>query len=158
VTSAGGVGTEHEQVVADVTLVSEISGNTGMKMLGPYGYTPPIYWYKDTRFGGAYGFNTETSPGANIPPLSSLQKMIPKEKLWPMDKEVWEYHSGRNAFKTLDRYINAIDKRYGNGKNIEDFALKCQIMNYELMRPQFEAFIANKPISTGLVQWMLNSA
>ena len=35
-TSAGGAGTEDNNIVAEVPLVSDISGPTGMKMLGPY--------------------------------------------------------------------------------------------------------------------------
>ena len=58
-TSAGGAGTEKNNIVAQVPLVSEISGATGMKMLGPYAWTPPHYWFTDTTLGGAWGFNTE---------------------------------------------------------------------------------------------------
>lgn len=158
VTSAGGAGTEDNNIVAEVPLISDISGPTGMKMLGPYAYTPPVYWFTDTDLGGAYGFNTETCPGPNITPLSSLKKMLPEESLWPIDKKYWEYHTGRNQFKTLDRFRKALDKRYGKSNSVEEFAFKCQVSNYELMRPMFEAFIAHKPKSTGLVQWMLNSA
>jgi len=157
-TSAGGAGTENNKIVAEVPLVSDISGPTGMKMLGPYAWTPPHYWFTDTMLGGAYGFNTETCPGAAIAPLASLKKMMPEEALWPIDKNYWEYHTGRNQFTSLDRDINAINERYGKSSNVEDFAFKAQVNNYEIMRPQFEAFIAHKPKSTGLVQWQLNSA
>jgi len=157
-TSAGGAGTENNKIVAEVPIVSEISGPTGMKMLGPYAWTPPHYWFTDTMLGGAYGFNTETCPGASIAPLASLKKMMPESALWPIDKKYWEYHTGRNEFTSLDRDINAINARYGKSSNIEDFAFKAQVNNYEIMRPQFEAFIAHKPKSTGLVQWQLNSA
>jgi exo-1,4-beta-D-glucosaminidase len=157
-TSAGGAGTENNNVVAEVPLISDISGPTGMKMLGPYAFTPPVYWYTDTHLGGAYGFNTETCPGTSIPPLSSLQRMFPKDKLWPIDKDYWEFHTGRNEFKTLDRYIRALNSRYGRSSGVEEFAYKSQVSNYEVMRPMFEAFIAHKPKSTGLVQWKLNSA
>ncbi|NOR75775.1 MAG: glycoside hydrolase family 2 [Draconibacterium sp.] len=158
VTSAGGAGTEDNNIVADVPLVSDISGPTGMKMLGPYAYTPPYYWFTDTQLGGGYGFNTETCPGPSIPPLASLKKMLPEESLWPIDTTYWEYHTGRNAFKTLDRYRKALNNRYGKSNSVEEFAFKSQLSNYELMRPMFEAFIAHKPKSTGLIQWMLNSA
>jgi len=158
ITSAGGAGTEDNNVVAEVPLVSEISGPTGMKMLGPYAWTPPSYWFTDTKLGGAWGFNTETCPGAAIPPYSSLKKMLPEASLWPIDKKYWEYHTGRNEFTTLDRDINAINVRYGKSSGAEEFAFKAQVNNYEIMRPQFEAFIAHKPKSTGLVQWQLNSA
>jgi exo-1,4-beta-D-glucosaminidase len=158
ITSAGGAGTEDNNIVAEVPLVSDISGPTGMKMLGPYAWTPPNYWFTDTQLGGAYGFNTETCPGASIAPLASLRKMMPEEALWPIDKNYWEYHTGRNQFTSLDRDINAINERYGKSSSIEEFAYKAQVNNYEIMRPQFEAFIAHKPKSTGLVQWQLNSA
>ena len=50
-------------------------------MTGPYDYVAPSYWLTDTnRYGGAYGFNTETSPGPAIPTLSSLKKFIPGVK------------------------------------------------------------------------------
>ncbi len=158
ITSAGGAGTEDNNIVAEVPLVSDISGPTGMKMLGPYAWTPPHYWFTDTQLGGAYGFNTETCPGASIAPLASLRKMMPEEALWPIDKNYWEYHTGRNQFTSLDRDITAINERYGKSSSVEEFAYKAQVNNYEIMRPQFEAFIAHKPKSTGLVQWQLNSA
>ncbi len=157
-TSAGGAGTENNNVVAEVPLVSDISGPTGMKMMGPYAWTPPYYWFTDTKLGGAWGFNTETCPGAAIPPLASLRKMLPEKSLWPIDKNYWEYHTGRNQFTTLDRDIDAINCRYGKSSGVEEFSFKAQVNNYEIMRPQFEAFIAHKPKSTGLVQWQLNSA
>jgi exo-1,4-beta-D-glucosaminidase len=158
ITSSGGAGTEKNNVVATVPLVSDISGPTGMKMLGPYAWTPPVYWFTDTTFGGGWGFNTETCPGASVPPLASLKKMLPEKSLWPIDKKYWEYHTGRNEFTSLDRDITALTKRYGKSSDIEEFAFKSQVNNYELMRPMFEAFIANKPASTGLIQWKLNSA
>ncbi|MDB4584135.1 hypothetical protein N9164_13350 [Draconibacterium sp.] len=158
VTSAGGAGTEDNAIVAEVPLVSDISGPTGMKMLGPYAYTPPVYWYEDTNLGGGYGFNTETCPGPSIPPIASLRKMLPEKSLWPIDTTYWEYHTGRNEFKTLSRYRKALNNRYGKSSSVEEFAFKSQLSNYELMRPMFEAFVAHKPASTGLVQWMLNSA
>ncbi len=157
-TSSGGAGTEDNNVVATVPLVSDISGPTGMKMMGPYAWTPPQYWFTDTKLGGAWGFNTETCPGAAIPPLASLKKMLPAAALWPIDKTYWEYHTGRNEFTSLDRDINAINSRYGKSSSVEEFSYKAQVNNYEIMRPQFEAFVAHKPKSTGLVQWQLNSA
>ncbi len=154
--STGGVGSE-QGIITEEEVISEISGSSRVKMLGPYAYTPPIYWYTDKKLGGAYGFNTETCPGANVPPLESIKKMIPAAHLWPID-ETWEHHCGKNEFSTLDRFQKAIDKRYGKATDVADFAKKAQLLNYELMRPMFEAFQANKSIATGVVQWMLNSA
>ncbi len=154
--STGGVGSE-QRIVSREEVVSDISGSSGVKMLGPYAYTPPVYWYTDTRRGGAYGFNTETSPGAVVPTLETLRRMIPQDHLWPID-EYWHFHCGLNEFNTLDRYREAIRRRYGEAAGLEDFARKAQVLNYELMRPMFEAFRVNRGRATGVIQWMLNAA
>ena len=136
---------------------SDITGPSGVKMLGPYDYVPPVYWYIDTRNGGAYGFNTETGPGPQVPPIESLKKMLPADKLWPIN-EAWFCHCCRGQFKTLDRYNEAMDRRLGPAKSLEDYAAKAQFLNYEAMRAMFEAFVANKHKATGVIQWMVNSA
>ena len=137
--------------------VSEVSGPSGVKMNGPYDWVPPSYWYLDRERGGAYGFNTETGPGPQPPPIGSIQRMLPEEHWWPID-EMWHYHCGRHQFNTLDRYKAALDRRYGEAKDLEDFARKSQVANYEGMRAMFEAFQIRRPATTGIIQWMLNSA
>jgi exo-1,4-beta-D-glucosaminidase len=154
--STGGIGSE-QGIISSTEIISEISGSSRVKMLGPYAYTPPIYWYTNKNLGGAYGFNTETCPGANVQPLDSIKKMIPEDHLWPID-EVWDFHCGKNEFATIDRFREAVDKRYGKPNSVEEFTMKAQVLNYELMRPMFEAFQANKGMATGIIQWMLNSA
>lgn len=154
--STGGVGSD-QTIITSAEIVSAISGSSGVKMLGPYAYTPPVYWFTDKNLGGAYGFNTETCPGANVPPIESIKKMIPEKNLWPID-EVWDFHCGKNDFATIDRFREAIIKRYGPADNVEEFCTKSQMLNYELMRPMFEAFQVNKGKATGIIQWMLNSA
>lgn len=154
--STGGVGSD-QHVIGSEDVISEISGSSGVKMLGPYAYTAPVYWFTDTKFGGAYGFNTETGPGAQVPQLESLKKMIPEEHLWPIG-EAWNYHCGRYEFADISRFTKAIDERYGAPSSLEEFDKKAQAMNYELMRPMFEAFQVYKERSTGIIQWMLNAA
>lgn len=154
--STGGVGSD-QHVIGSEDVISEISGSSGVKMLGPYAYTAPIYWFTDTKFGGAYGFNTETGPGAQVPQLDSLRKFIPEDKLWPIN-DTWDYHCGMYEFSDLSRFTKAINERYGAPESIEEFDKKAQAMNYELMRPMFEAFQVNKKKATGVVQWMLNAA
>ncbi len=144
-------------VMAAKGLRSELSGNTGVKMNGPYDYVPPIYWFEDTRNGGAFGFNTETGPGPQPPPLESLKRMLPADHLWPID-DVWNYHCARGEFNTLDRYLEAMTKRYGKPEDLDDFVRKSQVANYEAMRAMFEAFAAHRPVTTGVIQWMLNAA
>jgi len=154
--STAGVGSE-QRIIGSEEIVSEVSGGSGVKMLGPYAYTPPLYWYTDTQRGGAYGFNTETCPGAAVPALESVKRMIPTDHLWPVD-EYWHFHCGLNEFDNLDRCAEAIRRRYGEATDLDEFARKAQLLNYELMRPMFEAFRVNKGRATGVVQWMLNAA
>ena len=138
---------------------SEVSGPSGAKMFGPYEYVPPVYWYNDTRFGGAYGFNTETGPGAQIPPIESIRRMLKPEDVPLVNQEGWQFHSGRNEFQELDLFLLNYYNRYWKDENIEDFAFNVQMSNYEAVRAMFEAFVVKRNDgATGVVQWMLNSA
>ncbi len=134
-----------------------VSGASGVKMSGPYDWVAPQYWLEDTTHGGAFGFNTETSPGPAPPPIESLRAMLPKEKLWPRN-EVWDFHSGGNVFNNINIFSEALSRRYGKPKTVEDFSSKSQMMAYEGIRAMFEAYARNKYTSTGVIQWMLNNA
>ncbi len=134
-----------------------VSGESGVKMSGPYKYVPPSYWLLDTRNGGAFGFNTETSPGAAVPPIEGLREMLPEDHLWPIDS-TWDYHAGGGTFKNIGVFANALNSRYGAANNVQDFAMKAQAMTYEGERAMFEAYGRNKYVSTGVIQWMLNNA
>lgn len=141
------------------SLKSELTGWSGSKMAGPYEYVGPDYWYLDTKNGGAFGFNTETGIGANIPQLESLQKMIPQDKIWPLT-EYWDRHcttsgTAMNSMSELTRTINGI---YGEAEDLDDYVRKGHAVDYDATRAMFEAFRVNTPVSTGVVQWMLNSA
>lgn len=126
---------------------------------GPYDYVPPSYWLLDHTHGGAWGFNTETSPGPAIPPLESLRKFLPGDKLWPMNDN-WVFHADGEVCRQglLETYRKAQEARYGAPKNLQDFLRKSQVMDYESERAMFEAYGRNKPVSTGVIQWMLNNA
>jgi exo-1,4-beta-D-glucosaminidase len=136
---------------------SDRAGQTGVKMSGPYEYVSPNYWLVDTKYGGAYGFNTETSPGPAIPPLEGLQSFLPADKLWPIN-DFWNFHAGGGKFKDIHIYTNALEARYGTAKDASDFAWKSQATTYEGERAMFEAYGRNKYKSTGVIQWMLNNS
>jgi len=70
-----------------------VTGEIGRKNDRPLRVCASVYWLADTQAGGAYGYNTETSPGPAIPPRESLERFIPKDHLWPID-DVWNYHAG----------------------------------------------------------------
>lgn len=151
--------TERRTLVSCQNLLSKVSGPSGSKMFGPYEYVAPVYWYEDTKHGGAYGFNTETGPGSQIPPIESIRKMLKEEDVPLVNNEGWQYHCGRNEFKNLNVFLDIYEKRYWKDSDIEDFAFNVQMSNYEAIRSMFEAFAVNRITkSTGVVQWMLNSA
>ena len=136
-----------------------LAGWSGTKMEGPYEYVGADYWYKDTEAGGAFGWNTETGIGANLPQLESLKRMIPEDALWPLS-DAWDYHctassSAMNSTRQLQETVNGL---YGGFDGLEDFVRKAHAVDYDGTRAMFEAFRVRVPKGTGIVQWMLNSA
>jgi exo-1,4-beta-D-glucosaminidase len=149
-----------------------VTGESGVKMSGPYEYVAPSYWTADPYLrtnenlcnpggcGGAYGFNTETSMGPAVPPIESIERMVPKDHLWtvsgPLD-EYWSFHAGGGSFKSMQVFTDALNVRYGKANSAEDFTYKSQLMTYEGVRAMFEAYSRNKYTSTGVIQWLLNN-
>jgi len=146
-----------------------LTGESGVKMSGPYEYVAPSYWMGDPYLrtdenlcnpggcGGAYGFNTETSMGPAVPTIESIRRMIAKDHLWPVD-DYWNFHAGGGNFKNLHVFTEALNARYGQANSAEEFTYKSQLMTYEGVRAMYEAYSRNKYTSTGVIQWMLNNA
>ncbi len=151
-------------VSAAVDQASTAAGPSGMKMAGPYAWIPPSYWYAD-KLGGAFGFDSEVSAGADIPRLEDVQRMLSplaQEALWKYP-DVRQYHATASwsPFAKLEPFDNALAKRYGPPKNLADYVQKAQLDNYDNVRAQFEAFNAHMDSanpSTGVIYWMLNNA
>jgi exo-1,4-beta-D-glucosaminidase len=136
---------------------AEYSGESGVKMMGPYQWVPPLYWYTDTKVGGPHGFATEIGPGPAPPPLESLKRFLPEAELWPIG-EAWYYHCGGGPFRTLDVFTKAMDARYGPSRDVAEYARKAQAAAYESHRAMLESFGERKYVATGVIQWMLNNA
>jgi exo-1,4-beta-D-glucosaminidase len=135
---------------------SRVSGFSGVKMAGPYEWVPPIYWETDStlKYGGAWSFATEISPGPSIPPYESLIKFIPKDSLW-FTTATWKYHCGTMDFGNTNVFNDALQGRYGNATDIKDYLAKAQAQNYEAHRAMMEAYGLRKyHTATGVVQWM----
>ena len=141
------------------SLESKLTGWSGSKMAGPYEYVGPDYWYLDTDNGGAFGFNTETGIGANMPQLESIKKMIDADQLWPVS-DAWDRHctTSGDAMHSMDEIERTAAGLYGESDDLNDFVRKAHAVDYDATRAMFEAFRVNTPVSTGIVQWMLNSA
>ena len=138
---------------------SSVSGPSGTKMAGPYEYVGPDYWYLDTKCGGAFGFNTETGVGLNMPQLESVSRMVGPDHLWPLDT-VWDYHctASTTDMNSTRAAVSAVTGLYGAPEGVEDFIRKAHAIDYDSTRSMFEAFRCKVPEATGIVQWMLNSA
>jgi exo-1,4-beta-D-glucosaminidase len=134
-----------------------VTGDSGVKMTGPYDYVAPNYWYEDHRFGGAYGYNTETSPGPAIPSLASRERFLTDPQAWPPTAD-WSLHNGGGEFKNLKVFDQAMASVYAVPQSAADYTRMAQTMEYDSERAMFESYAKNKYDSTGVIQWMLNNA
>ncbi|CUG89011.1 glycoside hydrolase, putative [Bodo saltans] len=151
--------------------VSNISGNPGVKMVGPYSWEPPTYWLVDGNglengnYGGAWGFLTEGGPGESPMTFSSWNRTVPQEHLWSADTQSydswWSYHMGEpfGHFRNLTFYTPPLEARYGASTSAQEFLFRAQAANYEGIRAYIESYSRNKHLNaTGFVQWMINNA
>ena len=141
-----------------------VAGPSGMKMSGPYAWVPPDYWYA-RKLGGAFGFNSETSAGPDIPRLANLRRMLTPEALAALwqDPEARQFHAAPfwSPFSRLTRFDHALAMHYGKPASLADYVAKAQLANYANVRAQFEAYNARMSAgdpSTGVIYWMLNNA
>ena len=136
---------------------SSITGKTGVKMTGPYGYVPPSYWYDETMPGFANSFNTETGPDSSFPRFETVCKMIPNKKERYVGSKTWNLHAGLASFLDTEIMTQSIENRYGvKREEIEKFLFVAQMSNYEAWRAMFEAYNQNFPQGTGVIAWMMN--
>ncbi len=139
---------------------SEVTGPSGMKMAGPYEYVGPDYWYIDTARGGAYGFNTETNPGLNIPQAENVKRLLGGAPEWPLNP-TWDYHctASSSHMNNMDFQVRVMGGTYGEAVSFEDYIKKAHALDYDSTRAMYEAFRCNiDKQATGIVNWMLNSA
>ncbi|MFP4661352.1 MAG: glycoside hydrolase family 2 protein [Halanaerobiales bacterium] len=140
---------------------TELTGEPGVKMSGPYSYVPPEYWYDEDMPGVAGKFNTETGPDMCIPQLDSLKKMLSPEEL-EVESEGWKLHAGLAAFTDTSVLDRVIKGRFGGDLDgelsLEEYVKSAQLIGYQSWRAMFEAHFRNWPAATGVIGWMLNSS
>lgn len=134
-----------------------VTGESGVKMTGPYDYVAPSYWYVGTHYGGASGFNTETGPGPAIPSLASREKFLQDPNAWPPSAD-WSLHYGGGEFVNLKVFDEAMASVYTQPHSAAEYERIAQTMEYDSERAMYEAYSRNKYQSTGVIQWMLNNA
>ncbi|HEY4785486.1 MAG TPA: glycoside hydrolase family 2 TIM barrel-domain containing protein [Bacteroidales bacterium] len=114
---------------------------------GPYTIQPVNSFWEHRTF----PFNSEIG-SVGIGDYESLKRFIPEADMtvpqYPGDKldSVWEYHK----YIGYDQYID----RYGKSKDVEDFASKAQLVNYDQYRALIEGFSAHMwDWYTGVIIW-----
>ena len=149
---------DRECIISAKDMKSTISGPSGTKMAGPYEYVGPSYWYLPEAPGGAFGFNTETGIGAQLPVKESLVKMLGND-LFPIDKR-WDIlcTASTSAMNSLSKLNEVIHYRFGDANDIDEYLYRADMLNYESTKAMFESFRARWPHTTGIIQWMLNGA
>ena len=149
---------DRDYIISAKAMTSDISGPSGTKMAGPYEYVGPSYWYLPDAPGGAFGFNTETGIGAQLPVKESLEKMIGKQ-LFPIDNR-WDPFCtvSASAMNSLKQLNEVIHYRFGDANDIDTYLRHADLLNYESTKAMFESFRARWPHTTGIIQWMLNGA
>jgi mannosylglycoprotein endo-beta-mannosidase len=118
---------------------------------GPYNIQPiSVFWAKRT-----YPFNSEVG-SVGIGDYESLKRFIPAANMVvpqynPTNKHekidsVWRYHT----YIGYEDYIN----KYGEAKDVKDFAEKAQLINYDQYRALMEGFSAHMwDWYTGSIIW-----
>lgn len=145
-------------IISAKAMESTISGMSGTKMAGPYEYVGPSYWYLPDAPGGAFGFNTETGIGAQLPVKESLVRMLGNQ-LFPIDNR-WDVlcTASGSAMNSLSKLNEVIHHRFGDATNIDQYLRRADMLNYESTKAMFESFRVRWPHTTGIIQWMLNGA
>ena len=78
----------------------------------------------DRHNGGAFGFNTETSPGPAIPSLGSRSKFLPDPEAWP-PSPTWSLHYGGGEFVNLKVFDEAMAAVYATAPLLRGLRAHC---------------------------------
>jgi len=118
---------------------------------GPYGLQPlSVFWDQRT-----FPFNSEVG-SVGINDIESFKRFMPPGNMVVPEFDestgktktdsVWEYHK----YIGYDAAIN----KYGKAKNVEDFANKAQLVNYDQYRALMEGFSSHMwDWYTGVIIW-----
>lgn len=148
------------------------AGDTGKDPIDGYSSGGPYHWVTPgTHFSLNDGthwppFHNEVG-SYSIPTLEFIKKMLP-EASWEHPDDFWADRdvNGNGGNGGGAGYLELTAGRYGELRNLPDFARKSQLMNYECIRAIYEAHAANmesaapgKPYPrTGVIMWMTNPA
>lgn len=136
----------------DYSNSDEMSHNTqGGNGDGPYGIQPlSTFWGKRT-----FPFNSEVG-SVGIGDYESLKRFLPADH---MVAPTWDEKTGKGTTDKLWEYHKYIGydssiSKYGKARDVEDFAMKAQLVNYDQYRGLAEGFTSHMwDWYTGFIIW-----
>jgi exo-1,4-beta-D-glucosaminidase len=127
---------------------------------GPYFWVDPKEYYRLVAGGKDWLFKNEVGL-PSVPVLDSLKEFLPEDPdpavKFPLNN-VWGYHDACEDNGKYSLYDAAIRRRYGEPKNLADYALKAQLVNAESYRGIFEAVNQAIERTAGVMLWKGNPA
>jgi beta-galactosidase/beta-glucuronidase len=131
---------------------------TGAYSGGPYHWVDPVEYYRLAAAGKDWLFKDEVGI-PSVPPLASLERFIPdldagSNRL----TDTWGYHDAAEDNGKFSLYDRAIRDRYGEPKDLAEYAWKAQFLNAENYRAIFEAADYDLERTAGVILWKTNPA
>lgn len=152
-------------------LIMRLDGTRGYQMQSecegvhdgsPYKQVNPMQHYENTaseRGSRVDGFNPEYG-APTIPTVETLREVMDEKDLWPINKEVWDYHDG-GGFHLMSTMYTDLTNHYGKSSSIEEFAAKGQFVGAMNAKSIWEVWNYNKfgygdRYASGLLFWYHN--
>lgn len=152
-------------------LILSLDGTRGYQMQSecdgvhdgsPYKQVNPMQHYENTasdRGSRVDGFNPEYG-APTIPTLETLREVMDEKDLWPINKEVWDYHDG-GGFHLMSTMYTDLTNHYGKSSSIEEFVKKGQLVGAMNSKSIWEVWNYNKHqygdrYASGLLFWYHN--
>jgi len=118
---------------------------------GPYRVMPPAYYFEQR---ATAKLHSEMGM-PNVPPLESVQAMMPAADQWPQGP-VWGLHDFTSGGAQGGSWFRErVDRTYGGAGDAAGWLALAQFVNYEGYRAMFEAQSKNR---MGLLLWMSHPA
>ena len=152
-------------------LIENLDGTRGYQMQSecdgvhdgsPYKQVNPMQHYENTaseRGSRVDGFNPEYG-APTIPTVETLREVMDEKDLWPMNKEVWDYHDG-GGFHLMSSMYTDLTNNYGKSSSLEEFVTKGQLVGAMNSKSIWEVWNYNKlafgdRYASGLLFWYHN--
>lgn len=162
---------ESTEVAGAKELIMKLDGTRGYQMQSecdgvhdgsPYKQVNPMQHYENTaspRGSRVDGFNPEYG-APTLPTLETLREVMDEKDLWPINKEVWDYHDG-SGFHLMSTMYKDLANNYGSSQSIEEFSKKGQLVGAMNSKTIWEVWNYNKlnygdRYCSGLLFWYHN--